>query len=138
MDSSETMVLKRTKKGDKALTGELYMPDGFLQCRTLEDIPREVKVAGETCIPAGKYEVIVGWSNRFKRLMPRLLAVPGFEGILIHCGNDDEDTEGCVLVGKRLEGERIAESRIAFEELFPKIKKMTEKGKLYIDIQNLV
>ena len=78
--------------------------DGNFFCDTLEDqvrdLSREKKVPGQTAIPAGKYEVIVNISPRFKRKLPRLLNVPGFEGILIHRGNTPEDTAGCILVGE--------------------------------------
>ncbi len=78
--------------------------DGEFFCDTLEDrvrdLSREKKVPGETAIPAGIYDVVVNISPRFKRKLPCLLNVPGFEGILIHRGNTPEDTAGCILVGE--------------------------------------
>lgn len=78
--------------------------DGKYFCDTLEDrvrdLSREKKIPGETAIPAGIYDVVVNISPRFKRKLPRLLNVPGFEGILIHRGNTPEDTAGCILVGE--------------------------------------
>jgi len=73
----------------------------------LEDTvrPNGVKVKGETAIPAGRYEVIVSMSNRFKRLMPELLDVENFSGIRIHGGNRSTDTEGCLLIGANRTGQ---------------------------------
>lgn len=88
--------------------------DGKYFCDTLEDqvrdLSREKKVPGQTAIPAGKYEVIVNISPRFKRKLPRLLNVPGFEGILIHRGNTPEDTAGCILVGENKAKGRVINS----------------------------
>lgn len=77
------------------------LANGKMFCYTLEDKvrkPGEAKVFGETAIPAGRYEVLITMSNRFKRLMPLLVNVQGFEGIRIHSGNTSVDSHGCVLV----------------------------------------
>lgn len=76
-----------------------------LFCNTMEDVVRllrskEDKINNETAIPDGKYEVVMSYSNRFKRVLPLLLNVPYFTGVRIHRGNTDKDTEGCILVGK--------------------------------------
>lgn len=115
--------------------GQLYV-DGAKQCETLEDPVREVegatvenwKIKGDTAIPRGRYRVIVNHSNRFNRDLPLLLAVPGFEGIRIHAGNTDKDTEGCILVGTKRGPTSILESRIAFNELFDDIKEALANG----------
>ena len=92
--------------------------DGLFVCYTLEDIvrPAGAKIPGATAIPEGEYRVIVDWSNRFQRFMPKLLDVPGFEGIRIHPGNTHKDTSGCILVGleKDIEHERILKSKDAY------------------------
>ena len=129
------MILKRTTLTANSTIGELYMPDGAFQCFTLEDVVRSHKEAGKTAIPAGRYEVAVLWSNRFKKPMPRLLSVPFYEGVLIHCGNVPADTEGCLLVGRKKGVDSISESALAFEALFPAIRKMVGEGHLFIDIQ---
>ena len=64
-----------------------------------EEIRRK-KVAHETAIPAGIYKVTVNLSPAKRRMLPRLLDVPGFSGILIHRGNTKSDRSGCILVGE--------------------------------------
>ena len=80
-------------------------------CFTLEDEFREVKIPGETRIPEGEYNVTLrtegGFNQRyddkfgeeFNKGMLWVRDVPGFEYILIHIGNDDDDSAGCLLVG---------------------------------------
>lgn len=60
----------------------------------------ETKVYAETAIPFGTYEVVLTLSPKFKRRLPRLLNVPGFDGILIHRGNTAKDSAGCLIVGE--------------------------------------
>jgi len=116
------LALKRLHKTNNSTIGELTV-DGLFQCYTLEDIEREVKIKSETAIPKGTYKVIINHSNRFKRLLPLLIDVPGFEGIRIHSGNSNHDTEGCILVGETRSKDFIGKSRKAFDKLFEKMKR---------------
>ena len=102
----------RYNKGKDSTNGLLFDTTNerkFL-CYTLEDESREEKVYSETCIPEGEYCIelrTVGglhakYSKRFADIhigMLEICDVPNFEHILIHCGNTDEDTAGCLLVG---------------------------------------
>jgi hypothetical protein len=72
---------------------------GLTQSMSLEEIKR-IKIPHETAIPTGEYKVIVNLSPAKKRMLPRLLDVPGFSGILIHRGNTKSDSSGCILVGE--------------------------------------
>ena len=104
----ELLLLRYSSQKDDSL-GLLFL-NGLFQCFTLEDESRAEKVAGETRIPAGTYSIELRqegtltkkYAERFPDLHKGMLwlqDVPGFEWIYIHCGNDDDDTDGCILVG---------------------------------------
>lgn len=100
--------------------------DGVWECYTLEDVERDTKLYGVTAIPRGRYEVVIDMSRRFKRLLPRLVDVPGFEGVRIHPGNTASDTDGCILVGMDKYIDGVGHSRIAFASLMGKLLKATD------------
>ena len=78
--------------------GNLIINDK-LYCHTLEDRVRvDCKIPGDTAIWAGRYRVVCVFSFHFNRVLPHILGVEGFEGILIHGGNNTADTAGCILV----------------------------------------
>lgn len=116
------LLLKRLHRTESSTIGELYV-DGVFECYTLEDIERDVKIKSETAISKGTYKVIVTMSNRFKRLLPLLMNVPEFQGVRIHAGNTNHDTEGCILVGQTRSKDFIGKSRKAFDNLFKKMQK---------------
>ena len=112
---------------------------------TLEDEYRREKVYGETRIPNGTYQLglrTVGgynqkYSKRFSDIhigMLHVLDVPGFEYILIHCGNTDEHTAGCLLVGDSQENNQIkkdgfiGKSSQAYKRIYPRIASALERG----------
>ena len=79
--------------------GKLYI-DGVWRWFTLEDAVRKgPKIPGETAIPAGCYQVVMSYSQRFQRPLPELLKVPHFTGIRIHPANTALQVRGCVGVG---------------------------------------
>ena len=125
--------VKRTDFTDNSTIGELSV-NGQFECYTLEDKVRPVKIAGKTAIPAGRYEVIIDFSQRFGRLLPLLLNVPDFEGVRIHPGNTAADTEGCILVGEEKSQDLVGQSRAAFDRLFAKLSAAAEKEKIYLEI----
>ena len=136
------LLLKRIALRETYTIGKLYV-DGVYFCDTLEDKVRdynkdgdlldkdEQKVFGETAIPYGMYKVILNYSPRFKKILPRLLDVRHFEGILIHPGNTAKDTHGCILVGKNNQVGRVNESKVTFDRLFAVLKQATE---IFIEI----
>ena len=90
------LYLKRFEKTPTYTVGLLEIANIF-QCFTIEDAERDVKIAGKTCIPCGRYEVTITPSPRFKRKMMLINNVPNFQGIRIHTGNNNNETEGCLL-----------------------------------------
>ena len=125
--------VKRFHFGPTCTIGRLYVDDTFYSY-TLEDTVREKegvavdkwKVFGQTAIPKGSYPVAITMSNRFKRELPQLLSVPGFEGVRIHPGNKSADTEGCILVGATWDEKNedwIGGSKAVFEPLLERMKK---------------
>lgn len=135
--------LRRQPTRDGATIGELDLGSGRF-CYTLEDAVRERpgvqvaswKVPSETAIPAGRYRLAITESARFKRPLPLLLGVPGFSGVRIHPGNTSADTEGCILVGEAVSGASVVRSRVAFDELFARLKRALRVMDVYLDIQN--
>jgi len=117
--------------------GKMYI-DGKYFCETLEDkdrglnqsLPLEenkrLKVKGQTCIPYGKYKGIVNVSPSKKRLLPRLLNVPAFDGILIHKGNTNKDSLGCILVGRKRSIESVIQSTVMELQLIQIMPEGTE------------
>ena len=101
----------RTQFGKDATNGMLFV-DGVFECFTLEDEVRDVKVMSETAIPLGEYEIkfrnVGGFDTKYKarygstfhKGMLELQNVPNFKYILIHTGNTDQHTAGCLLVGE--------------------------------------
>lgn len=112
---------------------------GLSQSMELEDIQRE-KIYGKTAIPTGRYQVIITYSNRFKKKLPLLVGVPGFEGIRIHSGNKHEDTEGCLLPGLNYRKSGmdylVGASRVASGDLQTKIEwALFRKEKVWLTIR---
>jgi hypothetical protein len=105
--------------------GSLWI-DGKFFCFTVEDEIREKKVMHETAIPYGKYKL--GWHNspRFKQKLPHVLDVPGFSYILIHAGNTEKDTSGCLIIGMGRTENGVSQSRIALAALLKKLEGQKE------------
>lgn len=115
------LTILREPSRDGATCGSLYV-DGVWECWTLEDVERDVKVAGATAIPVGTYSCVLTYSPRFKTMLPELKAVPGFAGVRIHAGNTVSDTDGCILVGQGREGTTILKSRMALAGLLSRFE----------------
>ena len=107
---------------------------GLSQEMDLDEI-KKLKVYGETAIPKGRYEIVISYSARFKKKLPLLLNVKGYEGIRIHTGNYAEHTHGCLLPGENATKDAVTQSTIAFNYLFEKIETALNKEKVFITIK---
>lgn len=124
--------LKRIIFTDRTTIGELSI-DGVFFCHTLEDKDRKLESGGrkipeKTAIPRGEYEVDITFSNRFKKYLPELKNVPQFTGIRIHPGNNETNTEGCILVGDKVDDYSIMNSRVTFNDLFDLLEAAKTRG----------
>ena len=127
------ILIKRLYKKETYTIGKMYI-DGDYYCDTLEDKDRGLKdsdpiadikmkkVYGETAIPTGMYSVQVTYSPKFKKDLPLILNVKGFDGIRIHNGSTADSSLGCVLVGKNKIKGGIIESKVTLEALMKKLE----------------
>lgn len=130
--------VKRIARKDGYTIGRMSLNNEYF-CDTLEDTDRGLKSTmseeeilskkrkGITAIPTGKYDVILTFSPRFKRVLPLLLNVKCYEGVRIHAGNTAEDTEGCLLVGENKERGKVINSRATLEKLMSVLLKCEKK-----------
>lgn len=145
-------ILQRYSDNRESTLGLLFLKGSGLFCYTLEDEFRAVKVAKETRIPAGFYELGLRQEQtpmtiRYQQKYPwfkkhiEILKVPNFTGVYIHIGNKDTDTDGCLLLGdvannnKVGQGE-ITQSTIAFKRFYDKVYPHLESGKAFIEIRD--
>ncbi len=142
--------LTRYSSTNEDTLGHLKADDKLI-AYTLEDEARTVKVFGETRIPAGSYKLKLrehgGFFTRYTKRwswhkgMIELLDVPNFTDILIHLGNSDDDTAGCILVGNTAKvntidpGElNLLDSTSAYRRIYPIIREAIEQGEVILEI----
>lgn len=149
------LTLKRIAKRNTYTIGRLYI-DNVLFCDVLEDKDRglnsdmplskiqQIKVKHETAIPTGTYKITLNViSPKFSQKqfyrdnanngrLPRLLNVPGYDGILMHAGSSEKDTSGCLLVGENKVVGKVINSQATFKRLYKKL--LTAKDNITIEI----
>lgn len=119
---------------DNYTISKLY-ENGVYLCEVIEDVERAIKVQDKTAIPKGKYKVIVNMSNRFKRLLPLLIDVPGFEGVRIHNGTNETSSSGCLIVGENKIKGQVTNSRYWMNRITDTMLAAQQKGiKITIEI----
>ena len=144
------LIVERKYKKQSYTIGNLYVNGKFFS-NTLEDVDRsldssmsvakirELKKPSITAIPRGTYEITLdiispkySTNSFYKQVcngkVPRLLNVKGFEGVLIHAGNTDKDSAGCLLVGLNKVKGQVINSMETFKELYKLLKDKHDKG----------
>ena len=148
----------RNQFGKDATNGMLFI-DGVFECYTLEDQYQAVKVMHETCIPEGKYDINfrktggfhAKYTERYKNAhygMLHIQDVPNFTYILIHTGNSDEHTSGCLIVGETQQDLDISKdgfigsSTVAYKKMYAKVAGQLLQGKKvsieYLNVSKLL
>jgi len=139
------LTVVRTQFGTDATNGLLFI-DGLFECYTLEDQYQAVKVMHETCIPEGTYNIKFRktggfhskYSERYKNAhygMLHIQDVPNFTYILIHTGNTDEHTSGCLIVGETQQDLEVSKdgfvgsSTVAYKKMYAKVACQLLQGK---------
>lgn len=145
------LTLNRIYRGPSYTIGKLYIDNEYF-CDTLEDTDRgltdkmtlteilKIKKPSETAIPSGTYNITLDVvSPRFSTKafyrqvcngkLPRLLNVKGFDGVLIHSGNTEKDSSGCILVGQNKVKGKVINSQETFKKLYKILKDYWDKDK---------
>lgn len=144
-----TIKVLRTKQGTHSTLSEIYLNNQFV-CFGLENIPRPVKIRGETAIPAGLYQLGFnregGMNGRYyddypkmHRGMLEILDIPSFSYVYFHKGNSYKETAGCILVGARYmleDGDyRLLASGIAYKKLYPLVAELLGQGLVEVQVE---
>lgn len=146
--------LRRIARKETYTIGKLSI-DGEDFCDTIEDKDRElsqdmpehkikeIKVYGQTAIPTGRYKVDMdtvslrfkerSWAKPYDGKLPRLIGVPGFEGVLIHPLNTAQESSGCIGPGINSIVGRVMNSTTTFHNLMKRL--LAAKDDIYISIK---
>lgn len=129
--------LVRESMNTTSTEGKLYV-DGKFECYTVEDTDRKLETAGcsakvqdKTCIPRGTYNIIISYSNHFKKELIEVQKVPCYTGVRIHSGNSSKDSEGCIIVGSVNEkntDDWVGGSKLAIDALQTKVAAALKAG----------
>ncbi|MCU4177094.1 DUF5675 family protein [Carboxylicivirga sp. N1Y90] len=147
-----TITVLRISDDEETTIGLLYIDSSFY-CYTLEDTYNEVKIKGQTRIPAGTYNIDflrqeTPLTLKYRERYPdwfnfhlHIQNVPGFTGIYIHSGGNHQHTEGCLLVSNSLsvgtDNSYLTNSRTTFKNLYKYLEeRLTNKHKLRIIIRD--
>ena len=140
----------RVAQGKQSTLSQLYI-NGIFQCYLLEDKIREVKIASQTAIPTGVFELKLNtWGAKnadYKRAfgnlhqgMIEISGLPNFSFVYIHVGNTIKDTAGCPLCGFGFlffDGNyQVAQSVAAYKMIYPKLVALAKNSSNTLIIEN--
>jgi hypothetical protein len=142
----DLLTVTRDDFGDSRTLGRLHWrgdlfghvcedTDRGLDARMPESLIARLKVKAQTAIPVGRYRLTWTLSPSRGICTPRLEGVPNFRGILIHTGNTEDDTEGCILPGLTRAAHGVGKSRVACEWLYSRIERECAAGEQWITVQ---
>lgn len=154
MKPSHYIFLERFSHGNDSTLGFLNL-GGHPFCFICEDEHRKEKIAGETRIPSGTYEIKLnidgGMNRRYRELFPDLhqgmleiTDIPNFSNVYIHIGNDDDDTAGCPLPGLGATvdhingGGTVQRSKEAYEALYSVVLQLLEEYRVFLVVSDHV
>lgn len=145
------LTLHRRYKGTEYTIGTLYI-DGVKFSDTLEDRDRGLdaemslahiiakKIFGKTAIPTGVYTIDMHtvspkfknrlWAQPYNGVVPRLLNVKGFSGVLIHPLNTADESFGCIGVGENKVKGKIINSTVTFHKLMTRLLEADRRGEI--------
>ena len=144
-------ILRYAAQPEAPTLGLILIDDSFA-CYTLEDPTRREKVAGDTCIPEGVYQLKlrtaggmhVRYTKRFPDIHKGMLHVTGisnFSWVYLHCGRTRKHTEGCPLVGDQISSNPpaadalLSKSVRAYERIYPVIAAAIEQGPVMLTVK---
>ena len=151
------LTLTRIYNSPSYSIGRIHL-DGVYQCDVVEDTDRGLdqsmplseirkrKVYRMTAIPTGTYRLTMDvQSPKFSQYkyykdfcngyLPRILDVPGYDGILIHCGSSAASSAGCIIVGYNTIKGKVTDSKKAWEKLMKQLlKAKKERERIQITI----
>lgn len=140
----------RVSQGKQSTLSQLYI-NGIFQCYLLEDKIREIKIASQTAIPTGVFELKlntwgaknVSYKKAFGKLhqgMIEIFGLPNFSFVYIHTGNTIKETAGCPLCGfgfQFVDGDyQVSQSIAAYKVIYPKLVALTEDASNKFTIEN--
>jgi len=140
----------RVAQGKRSTLSQLYI-NGIFQCYLLEDRIREVKIASQTAIPTGVFELKlntngaknVDYKKTFGKLhegMIEISGLPNFSFVYIHTGNTIKETAGCPLCGfgfQIVDGDfQVSQSIAAYKMIYPKLVALAKDPSNKLTIEN--